>query len=144
MATVVVGVDGSKNADAALDWALDEARRRGAILRVVHAWDVPNPAAIIGYMPIPEESLYETARDGAQRVLEESVAGLDAAEVSVEPLLVEGPTVGVLVAAACGADLLVVGSGGRAALTDVLVGATGTRLAREAPCPLTIVPHAAS
>ena len=143
MATVVVGVDGSKNADAALDWALDEARRRGAILRVVHAWDVPNPAAIIGYMPIPEESLYETARDGAQRVLEESVAGLDAAEVSVEPLLVEGPTVGVLVAAACGADLLVVGSGGRAALTDVLVG-TGTRLAREAPCPLTIVPHAAS
>ena len=143
MATVVVGVDGSENAQAALEWALGEARRRGALLRVVHAWDPPNPAAIIGYVPIPEEPLYETAREGAQRVLDESVAGLDGAEVAVEPLLIEGPTVGVLAAAACDADMLVVGSCGRAALTHVLGGATGSRLAREAPCPLTIVPHPA-
>src|SRR6185437_15197905 len=35
---VVVGVDGSAGARAALRWAIAEARLRGARLRAVHAW----------------------------------------------------------------------------------------------------------
>ena len=37
---IVVGVDGSADSTAALDWALDEAHRRSASLCVVHALDV--------------------------------------------------------------------------------------------------------
>ncbi len=38
---VVVGTDGSKAADLAVAWALEEARLRGASLDVVHAWHLP-------------------------------------------------------------------------------------------------------
>lgn len=38
---VVVGVDGSDGSAKALAWAVQEARMRGAILRVVHAWHFP-------------------------------------------------------------------------------------------------------
>jgi nucleotide-binding universal stress UspA family protein len=41
MGTIVVGVDGSAGSDAALRWALDEARLRGSSLRVVHVYQPP-------------------------------------------------------------------------------------------------------
>ena len=50
---IVVGVDGSEPSKAALRWALDEARLRGASIRVVHAWWA-YPALVPG-APIIEE-----------------------------------------------------------------------------------------
>ena len=41
MEKIVVGVDGSGHAQAALRWAIAEARVRGASLEVVHAWEIP-------------------------------------------------------------------------------------------------------
>lgn len=38
---IVVGVDSSQGARAALEWALAEARLRGATVEVVHAWHAP-------------------------------------------------------------------------------------------------------
>jgi nucleotide-binding universal stress UspA family protein len=38
MAVIVVGVDQSEGAKAALGFALEEAKLRQAALRVVHAW----------------------------------------------------------------------------------------------------------
>ena len=43
-ARIVVGTDGSEPAGrAVLRWAADEARRRGAVLEVVHVWLPPYP-----------------------------------------------------------------------------------------------------
>jgi nucleotide-binding universal stress UspA family protein len=36
---VVVGVDGSRDSEAALRFAADEAKLRGALLRIVCAWE---------------------------------------------------------------------------------------------------------
>lgn len=41
MGRIVVGVDDSPQAAAALRWAITEARLRHAALEVVHAWLVP-------------------------------------------------------------------------------------------------------
>jgi nucleotide-binding universal stress UspA family protein len=41
---IVVGIDGSAGAEAALRYALDEARSRGASLRIVGAWAIPSAA----------------------------------------------------------------------------------------------------
>ena len=46
METIVVGVDGSDHAAAALRWAIDEARAHKSTLRVVHVWQ---PPTIEGY-----------------------------------------------------------------------------------------------
>jgi hypothetical protein len=39
-AAVVVGIDASENSRAALKWAADEARMRGAVPRVGHSWSM--------------------------------------------------------------------------------------------------------
>lgn len=36
---VVVGADGTESSAAAVDWAVDEARRRRSPLRIVHAFE---------------------------------------------------------------------------------------------------------
>lgn len=50
MSTIVVGVDGSAPAQAALGWAIEEARPRGARLHVVHAWTPPLLVDAPGYV----------------------------------------------------------------------------------------------
>lgn len=47
MERIVVGVDGSEPAKAALRWAVDEARRRQTKLEVVHAWNFPAAEAVL-------------------------------------------------------------------------------------------------
>ena len=37
-ATILVAVDGTPKSTTALDWAADEAVRRGASLTIVHVW----------------------------------------------------------------------------------------------------------
>lgn len=58
--TIVVGVDGSFDSGSALDWAVAEARRRGAGVRVVHAVWVPITAVAFGdasMLPPPDDLL---------------------------------------------------------------------------------------
>ena len=43
---IVVGVDSSRGSSAALDWAVEEARRRGARLHVVSAWELPQRSGL--------------------------------------------------------------------------------------------------
>ena len=136
---VVVGVDGSRNARVALEWAADEARRRGVPLRVVHAWAMPFTPAALGF-PAPEAQLRAAAEDGARRTLDREVAALGAPGVEVQPRLVEAAPVPALLAAAGEGDLLVVGSRGRGILTDALLGSVGRQVAHESRCPVTVVP----
>ena len=42
----MVGADGSDGARLAIDWAYEEARRRGATLDVVHVWSYPYYGAL--------------------------------------------------------------------------------------------------
>ncbi|MBW8767525.1 MAG: universal stress protein [Geodermatophilales bacterium] len=49
---VVVGVDGSAWARAALDWALTEAARRGATVEVISAFPVDSPHCVM-HAPCP-------------------------------------------------------------------------------------------
>lgn len=46
---VVVGVDGSEDAAAALSWAVEEARVRGGTLHAVYTWSIP--AVALPYLP---------------------------------------------------------------------------------------------
>ena len=48
METVVVGVDGSDCAGAALEFAVAEAALRGASLRIVFAWEIPTTVYAAG------------------------------------------------------------------------------------------------
>ena len=65
---VVVGVDGSRESEAALRFATEEAKLRGALLRIVCAWE-PSVSGNLGeaFAPTPDEFVH--AEQHAEDVL---------------------------------------------------------------------------
>ena len=142
--TVVVGVDGSPESAAALAYALDDAARRGAWLRVVAAVRIPeywNTAYRHGAPPPPPEFV-QADRESAQRTIDEVVAaaGQRAAGVPLSLDVVTGVPSAVLVEASRDADQLVLGHRRRGRIASAVLGSVGLECVLHATCPVTIVP----
>lgn len=136
---IVVGVDGSEGSEAALRWALDEARRRECRLDLVHVWHVPYAGEVSGLvMGELSERLEHQAREVVRSVMEKSV-GEDPG-VEVVPMVTEGATAEALLDAARDADLLVVGSRGLGGFKSLLLGSVSTVCVHHATCPVVVVP----
>jgi nucleotide-binding universal stress UspA family protein len=135
-AFIVVGVDGSEPSRDALRWAARQARLTGATLKVLTSWEIPTS---VGWAPVfPLDYDPETL---AGRVLDEailSVLGADP-DIVVERVVEEGHPAPVLIAAASGADLLVVGSRGHGAFAGMLLGSVSEHLVSHAPCAVVVV-----
>jgi nucleotide-binding universal stress UspA family protein len=138
---IVVGVDGSESAGDALAWALAEARLRNDVLRVVCAWQLePITFGAMGYVPPIDPASSERAAEQTVADMLKTHAGT-AEGVRVERSVVHGVAAEVLVEAAKGADLLVVGSRGHGGAAGLLLGSVSMRSAHLAPCPVVIVRH---
>jgi nucleotide-binding universal stress UspA family protein len=139
---IVVGVDHSDGAKAALRFALEEAELRGATLRVVHAWQYGYIAAtgLEGAYPAVGGDIKDM-RDAAETALEEtlreSISDTDA--VAIERRVVQGRAASVLVEESQGADLLVVGSRGHGGFAGLLLGSVSQQCASHSACPVVIV-----
>lgn len=137
---VVVGVDGSPGSVAALEFALRDAARRGAAVRVVAAVQPPEYwATAYGPVPLPPSAaLLDEARAAARRWTDETAArlGLD---VPLEVVTASGSPGRVLLDSCGDADLLVVGHRGRGAVGSVLLGSVGLHCVLNAACPVTVV-----
>ncbi len=139
MERIVVGVDGSPTAHDALDWAIDEARRRDAVVEIIYAWHEP---FVLGYDYLGEHNTgaYEAE---AQKIIDAAMASVDTTGVKVERNVVPGRPSEVLVEAAKGAALLVVGSRGRGGFSGLLLGSVSQQASHHSPCPVVIIPAAA-
>lgn len=140
MTTIVVGVDGSGSAQEALRFAVREARLRGAGLRVVTAWHMPNMTyGGGGFGPGVNPAGFEESATAAQ---EAAFAGLgeQADGVEIERAVLMGQPAKVLTAEARGADLLIAGSRGHGGFAGhLLLGSVSHQCALYAPCPIVIV-----
>jgi nucleotide-binding universal stress UspA family protein len=139
--TIVVGVDDSDGARAALAWAAQQAKVTGAQLRVVHSFEL-NLAWIDGNNPeIP--TWVTRARHVAEELLHQLVAecggSLDPAQVTT--VAIEGSPEMVLLDEAKRADLVVVGSRGRGGFAGLLLGSVSQQVAQHARCPVVVVPQ---
>ena len=141
MNVIVVGVDHSPGAKAALVFANEEARLRGATLRAVHAWQY----GYIGYTG-PEGRVPPIGGDidelhtAAVAALEASVReALPETDVEIKLHAIQGAPAGVLVEESRDADLLVVGSRGHGGFMGLLLGSVGQQCAHHAKCPVVIV-----
>jgi nucleotide-binding universal stress UspA family protein len=138
MERIVVGVDGSESAREALRWAVDEARRRNAVVEALYAWHQP----FLGYAEMGEINISDFSRE-AQQILDAAVDAVDTTGFPlVERKLVTGGAAQALVEQAKGADLLVVGSRGRGGFTGLLLGSVSQQVAHHAPCAVVIIPPA--
>ncbi|MGV9289486.1 universal stress protein [Streptomyces sp. NPDC003719] len=133
---VIAAVDGSQDSLRALDWAVDAARGRGAPLRVVHvrqyaAW-AQGDVLVTGPPETGEDSVIEEARARLR----------DLPDVpETEFLGMEGVPGALLPGLGADAQLLVLGSRGRGGFASLLLGSNGLAAARDAECPVVVVPR---
>ena len=141
---IIVGIDGSAAAQAALTWAAKDASRRKAALHLVQSFFVSIEYAGPGMMVPPQ--VFDDARKWAQRSLGD--ARIDA--LKVDPDLVVMTTVHAerpfvaLRNASKSALLTVVGSRGMGMMSEILLGSVAMNLATHAHSPLVVVhadPH---
>jgi nucleotide-binding universal stress UspA family protein len=136
---IVVGVDGSPGAAAALAWALAEARTHGAELSVVSGFAYTDVVGVPGAM-WPVDS-YETLEAEARALVAEMVSDAGAADdPHVETRALFGNPAELLLDAARSADLLVVGSRGRGGFAGLLLGSVSQKCVTHGPCPVAVVP----
>jgi nucleotide-binding universal stress UspA family protein len=143
---IVVGTDGSANADHAVRAALQLAAASGADVAVVSAWrrEFTRDAASFGEAFLTDDDLSVatlTLIDETLLRVAPEVAAVEAAGSSVLRHAIEGDAEDVLMKAAAEADVLVVGRRGHHGLGARLLGTTSRHLADHAPCPVLVVPE---
>ncbi len=146
METIVVGVDGSECARAALEYAAREAGLRGARLRVICAWEIPPVVYAGGFAPALDQPTLDGFSDGAETVVREAVAaarGLQSA-VECDGKAVQGQPAEVLLEESRDADLIVVGNRGHGGFASLLLGSVSHQVVHHASCPVTVVREANS
>lgn len=132
---VVAAVDGSDDSLVALDWAFETALLREAPLRLVHvqqyaAWE--GPGAMPSGQPSSEN---DPVLDRVRRYLEGRVE-----RPATEYSALAGAAGTVLPELGSTAQLLVLGSRGRGGFAGLLLGSSGMITARDAECPVVVVP----
>ena len=141
---IVVGYDGSANAAHALGWAIRQAALQHGTLTVLAVNEVAaspwtgNPAVM------PQDTvMLQQARTAAADAVTKAAHELgDADQPSVTVTARNGFATEELINASRDADLLVVGSRGQLIFPALRLGATSTKIARDAKCPLVLVPPA--
>ncbi|MFF7160180.1 universal stress protein [Streptomyces sp. NPDC008086] len=134
---LVVGVDGSDGSLLAVDWAVDEAARRGLPLRLVHAslWERYEGMTPSLHLERPSEQvmaehIVASAAERAHRRNPDVKVSTDILPTeAADALLHEGNN----------ASALVTGSRGRGELKGLLLGSVGLAVAARAYCPVIVI-----
>ncbi|WUR85121.1 universal stress protein [Streptomyces phaeochromogenes] len=132
---VAVGIDARRPAAAALSFAFDAAERRGALLRVVHAWRLPSSAEQWMPFALPEEDRGAWEDQEVQQ-LSDVLRPLREKHPHVrvhEDVRLKSPS-SALVQASARAELLVVGR------TGPSLGPTLHAVVDHTECPVAVVP----
>ncbi|UBU08977.1 universal stress protein [Nonomuraea gerenzanensis] len=134
---IVVGVDGSVQARAAMAWAANDAFRMHQPLKLVYAVD-RQPYQIARF---PDADRPDRLRRTGQKALNEAVALVHERQPSVEvtTALEEGPPARILREQGRTAVEVVIGSRGLGAVTGALLGSVGDHVAGQAEAPVVVV-----
>ena len=146
MKNIIVAIDFMKSTPCVLDAAIGVAKAFSAHLYLIHV-AAPDPD-FDDYERSPQ---YERNFIAEQYHKEHRELGGLAAEarqqgIAATALLVQGSAVEKLIQERerLQADLMVVGSHGRSAMLQLMVGSTSEGLIRKARCPIMIIPHNAT
>jgi nucleotide-binding universal stress UspA family protein len=130
---IVVGVDGSEHATAALRWALKHAEILHASVEAIYAWQFP-------LLSIPGAFTRDEMETVAKQFLLDAVsAAQPPPTVPLQTIVAEGDPRSALIEAARDATLLVLGTRGRSPFVGLLLGSVSQACAATAPCPVVIV-----
>ncbi len=138
-ARVVVGCDGTPASDAALRFAVEEARLRHARLIVVAAYYRPIDPDIDTF-DIPDSVLRERVWEHTAMCLGRALDAPSDSAGTPEIVTGSGDPAELLLLHAADAVMLVIGSHHRPFLQRLLTHLTSGELLRDSPVPVTMVP----
>ena len=143
---ILVPVDGSDTANAALQEAIKLARSESTGLRIIHVADSSAAIWDSEFTPIDLEQIRESVRSFARGVLEQAQRTAREAGIEAETRLIEMETPGQRVAKVIAeharewpADLIVIGTHGRRGIDHFLLGSVAEGVMRLSPVPVLLV-----
>ena len=137
---IVVGIDDSDHARAALRWAVEHAAPRAAISAIA-AWQTPVDGLILaGVDRFDIRDLKAAAETTVNDIADEVCDALGVNRDRVQREIAEGDTRWVLQSRSEEADLLVLGQRGRSGLAHFFLGSTTTALIHRPHCPTAVIP----
>jgi nucleotide-binding universal stress UspA family protein len=141
MPGITVGVDGSRHAQPALDWAVKEAGIRHAPLTVLAVHEVASNHWTGHAMVVPEDNPeQEKVRQAAEAAVAKAVgAAGEPKPASVTVRAISGIPAQELINASQGADLVVVGRRGGGGFATLMLGSTSTQVVQHATSPVVVV-----
>lgn len=137
MERIVVGVDGSEPALAALRWSVRLARATGARIDTI---TVASQLPLVAPLGVAWNS-GEDALAQARRAQEHTLDAVDHEGVELTTSVQDGQPAGVLLDSAEGGDLLVLGTHGYGVVESALLGSIGRQVVTHAACPTVLVPE---
>ena len=139
MKRILIATDGSPAADQAVDLGVELARDEGARIVFVHVVPATDLVAVNGFGLTASVPHAPTASD--EQVLDDAWAVADGNGVPAATKLLRGDTVDEIVAYAdsMDAELIVVGSRGRCAITSAVLGSVSRGILGESRRPVLIV-----
>jgi nucleotide-binding universal stress UspA family protein len=142
--TIVVGIDGSEHAKAALRWAIELARPLIAKVVAVYALYIPTSALYSDDITLTAQFDEKWRADLKREFEDKWCAPLRGSGVAYQTVVEEGRPAKVIagVADRVGADLIVVGRRGRAGVAELVLGSVSHELTHHAAHPVAIVSKA--
>jgi nucleotide-binding universal stress UspA family protein len=138
---IIVGVDGSPASDAAVGWAAHDAVMRGVPLTLIHVQD-PATRTWSQAKVLEEVAGWQKAEGGGILANASKIAhdiANDTSHITINGELLFSAPGPALVDRSEDAELIVVGTDGRGALTRGLLGSVSSGLVRHAGCPVAVI-----
>ncbi|MDI3242282.1 universal stress protein [Arthrobacter sp. AL08] len=131
---IVVGVDGSPQSKAAMDWAIVEAKLRNGQVLALAAWNFPYVGDALGQVWD-----YDVFQSDAEAILKAELARVTDQGVNITGRAVQANPGSALVEASRAADLVVVGSRGHGGFTGMMLGSVSAATVHHAHCPVLVL-----
>ncbi|MCL2595149.1 MAG: universal stress protein [Promicromonosporaceae bacterium] len=136
---IIVGVDGSPTAEAALTLAIQQAKAWDAELVAVSGVPMATGAGVLAWLPaqVDHEQVLADVKAGLDNIVDRFEAQADG--LKIKRIVLDGTGAELLTEFSTAADLLVVGSRGRGGFRGLLMGSTSQAVLHHSACPVLVV-----
>lgn len=141
MKKILVPVDGSESANRAAAFAATLARAFGSSITLLHVYDAPT-ASLLGLAMLAQDEVKAALSRSAQGSFEGALRAMgDTSDLSMDQIATTGHPFEQIVshARSLACEIIVMGSRGLSPVEEIVLGSVSDKVARLAPCVVTIV-----